>query len=170
MPKVPIDYSNTIIYKLVNIEDLNDDNIYIGHTTNMTQRKYGHRKRCCNIKNECYNLKVYKYIRENGGWNNWIMILIEKYPCDNVYEAIARERYWKKELKATLNTQEPGRTDQQYRQDNKEKNYKQSIEYYNKNKEIICENRKEKIICECGAVIRKDGVIRHYKSNKHIKK
>ena len=39
MPKVPIDYSNTIIYKLVNKEDYDNANVYIGSTANFTQRR-----------------------------------------------------------------------------------------------------------------------------------
>ena len=30
-------------------------------------------------------------IRENGDWNNWSMIEIEKYPCNDDNEARARE-------------------------------------------------------------------------------
>ena len=33
-------------------------------------------------------------IRKNGGWENWCMIEIEKYPCNDKNEAKARERYW----------------------------------------------------------------------------
>ena len=39
-------------------------------------------------------------IRENEGWNNWSMIEIEKYPCNDKNEACARERYWYELLNA----------------------------------------------------------------------
>jgi predicted GIY-YIG superfamily endonuclease len=103
MPKVPIDYSKTIIYKLVHFDDLNDDNIYIGHTVNMTKRKHNHKRACCNTKHIDYNKPKYQYMRENGGWDNWQMIFIEKYPCNDVHEAIAREQYWRRKLNTTLN-------------------------------------------------------------------
>jgi len=197
MPKVSINYSNTIIYKLVHFYDLNDENIYVGHTTNIVQRKYKHKSSCGNPNDKEYNLKVYKFIRENGGWDQWNMILIEKYPCNIVNEAIARERYWKKELNATLNTVEPGRTVKEWCEDNKEylkehkkKYYQNNIEYfknqkkeyhennrekmnqkhkewYENNKEEINEKRKEKITCECGIILRKDSMPDHRKSNKH---
>ena len=44
MPKVPIDYTNTFIYKLVNKEDYNNANIY----TNFTKRKCEHKSDCMN--------------------------------------------------------------------------------------------------------------------------
>ena len=70
MPKVPIDYSQTCIYKLVHFDDINDENIYIGHTTNMVQRRHGHRTACCSSKHKEYNKYKYQYIRENGAGNS----------------------------------------------------------------------------------------------------
>jgi len=158
MPKTPIDYSKTIIYKLVHKEDIYDENIYIGHSTNMVQRKRQHKKCCCNPNNKEYNDKKYQYIRENGGWDKWDMILVEKYPCNDVNEAKARERHWIKELKSKLNIYEPCRTMKEWREDNKEKIKEQYIkyreankqkiankkkEYYENNKEKICEKKKQ---------------------------
>lgn len=197
MPKVPIDYAKTCIYKLVHFDDLNDDNIYVGYCTNIVKRRDRHKSSCCNPNSKHYNLKVYQFIRENGGWDQWQMILVEKYPCNIVDEAIARERYWKRELNATLNTQEPGRTDKEYREDNKEEiaeknkewreNNKEEIaekkkyhyltnreeiikknkEYRENKKDIINEKAKEKITCECGIIVRKSDIARHRKSIKH---
>jgi len=42
MPKVPTDYSKTIIYKIV-CNDLNVNECYIGHTTNFIKRKGQHK-------------------------------------------------------------------------------------------------------------------------------
>jgi len=183
MPKVSIDYSNTCFYKLVHTDDINDENIYIGHTTNMTKRKWGHKTACCNPNNPHYNLKLYQFIRENKGWEQWEMILVEKYSCSDVYEARARERYWIKQLKATLNTDEPGRTRNEWFEDNK-KNlaekakiyYQQNKEHkrnydkerYNDLKEKILENIKEEITCECGCKITKAHLTRHKRTQKHI--
>ena len=43
-------------------------------------------------------------IRENGGWEMFKMIEIEKYPCVDTREAERRECVIMKELKATMNT------------------------------------------------------------------
>ena len=66
MPKHEIDYTNTIIYKLVCI-DINIKELYVGHTTNFTKRKYAHKYGCNNETSKKYNLHVYQFIRNNGG-------------------------------------------------------------------------------------------------------
>jgi predicted GIY-YIG superfamily endonuclease len=45
MPRLPIDYANTLIYKIV-CNDLNVTECYVGHTTDFTRRKSNHRYRC----------------------------------------------------------------------------------------------------------------------------
>jgi group I intron endonuclease len=113
MPRNPIDYSKTIIYKLC-CNDINITEIYIGSTTDFKARKYQHKSSCNNEKNKRYNLKVYQYIRDNGGWDNWSMIMIEEYSCNSKLEAEKRERYYIEELKSTLNYNIPTRTIKEY--------------------------------------------------------
>jgi hypothetical protein len=50
---------------------------------------------------------LYVFIRENGGWSNFKMEEIEKYPCYNLNEARKREYYWYKILSPKLNTNLP---------------------------------------------------------------
>jgi len=57
MPKVPIDYSKTVIYKLVHKEDYDNANLYIGSTTNFTKRKCEHKSDCMNETGVKYNPK-----------------------------------------------------------------------------------------------------------------
>jgi len=109
MPRLPTDYSKNINYKLCCLDPTITD-IYIGQTTEFTKRKNNHKFRCNNESNHNHNQYVYQFIRENGGWNNWSMIQIEEYPCNNKREAEARERYWYEELNATLNSQKPIKT------------------------------------------------------------
>jgi hypothetical protein len=106
MPKNTIDYNNTIIYKIV-CNDLTIQDVYVGSTTNFTKRKHTHKNNCISEKYHNHNLKVYEFIRNNGGWSNWSMIEIEKYPCNNKIEAEKRERYWYEELNAKLNSRIP---------------------------------------------------------------
>ena len=93
MPKVPLNYQNTVIYKIV-CNDLNIEDVYVGHTTNFTKRKYQHKSSSQNKNGKSYELKLYKSIREDGGFENWSMIEIEKYPCNDLQEASKRERYY----------------------------------------------------------------------------
>lgn len=170
MPRKPIDYSNTIMYKLV-CNDLNVPYTYVGHSTNFTKRKCHHKSNCNNQNQLHYNLKVYKTIRENGGWNNWSMISIEKFPCNDLNEATKRERELYELLNADLNMINPNRnhTDscKNYYETNKEIIANKRKIKYEKNKEIIAEKTKEKITCECGSIIRKTDLSTHKKSIKH---
>jgi len=140
MPKVPIDYSNIVIYKLVNKEDYDNANVYIGSTANFTQRKYCHKSRCNNEKDKVYNSKIYQNIRNDGGWNDWNMIEIEKYPCVDNREAESREEYWRIHFNAGLNTKKchinisSKEYFKQYRLDNYDKLIEYQREYYKKSK------------------------------------
>ena len=142
MPKIPIDYSKTIIYKLV-CNDLSVTDCYVGHTTSFTKRKGMHKSRCCNENGKYYNLKVYQFIRENGGWDNWNMVQVEEHCCSNKITAEARERYWYEELKGNLNIQYPARTKKEWSDENKDKMKEQQKKWCEENKEKNKEKRKE---------------------------
>jgi hypothetical protein len=134
MPKIQSDYSQTVIYKLC-CKDVTINQIYVGHTTNINNRKHNHKSNCCNSNLQNYNLFVYKFIRENGGWDNWSMIQIEEYDCNNKREAEMRERQWIETLNAKLNCNNPISS--------KEEKDKQKQEWYEENKNIILEKKKE---------------------------
>lgn len=127
MPKKPIDYSKTHFYKIV-CNDTNIKDCYVGHTTDFKRRKYEHKKHCKAEYDKHYNIKVYKFIRENGGWENWEMILLKTESCENGMEARSRERYYKEQEQATLNVNVPARTIQEYKNDN----YEYLLQYYRK--------------------------------------
>lgn len=106
MPKVDIDYSNTIFYK-ISCKDESISDVYIGHTTNFVQRKSGHKQSCNNSKSANYSCKLYEFIRQNGGWNNWRMDIIAYHECNDHYEARKKEQELFILHKATLNSIEP---------------------------------------------------------------
>jgi GIY-YIG catalytic domain len=150
MPKTAIDHSNTIIYKLVKNDDYDNVNIYIGSTTDFIRRKNKH-KSCCNcVTNKAYNDKKYQYIRDNGGWDCFNMIEVEKYNCNDGNEAKAREEYWRCHFNAQLNTIRAYITDIErlerdklYRGDNKDKISESKKQYYEAHKDNILKQRKE---------------------------
>ena len=156
MPKHNCDYSKTLIYKIV-CNDLNITDCYIGSTTEFTKRKNCHKTVCNNTNNLKYNFYVYQFIRENGGWNNWPMIEIEKYPCNDSNEAKARERYWYEQLDPSLNKQKPFRLPKESEHD-----------YYNRNKELILTKNKVKTLCACGSKYNCGNKTQHVNSKKHI--
>ena len=140
MPKVDIKYENTIIYKIV-CNDLSIKELYVGHTTNFRIRKNRHKSMCNNERCLSYNLKVYQFIRANGGWENFTMIEIEKFTCDDSNEATKRERFWLESLNATLNCNIPSRSRTEYYEhvyrENRESILEYQKTYRGKNKESI---------------------------------
>jgi hypothetical protein len=106
MPKVDIDYSNTLFYK-ISCKDAAITDVYIGHTTNFVQRKSGHKQSCNNPKSANHNFKLYSVIRERGGWDNWKMDIIAYHNCNDHYEARKIEQEYFISHNATLNSIEP---------------------------------------------------------------
>lgn len=187
MPKTAVDYSKTVIYKIV-CNDLAITDIYIGSTTDFTRRKNKH-KTVCNGKYKQSEFKVYKTIRDTGGWDNWTMVQIEEYPCVNGNDARARERHWYEQLSATLNMQKPALTEEEIEKyhtishqrqlelhpDYNKKRNQRRLELhpdinkikYQRRLELHPDYNRTKYLCECGSHIRKDNKSKHNKSLKH---
>ena len=147
MPRTPVDYSKTIIYKLVHKEDNDNVNIYIGSTTDFRKRKNNHKRGCTKENNKEYDLKKNQYIRVNGGWDNWIMVEVEKFPCNDGNEARAREEHWRSHFNSQLNAIRAYRTEEQKKEQKKERyeqNKDKRKERYENNKDKILEQRKER--------------------------
>ena len=106
MPRTPINYADVYFYKTV-CKYLNITECYVGHTTNFTNHKNQHKSICNYPNNGKYNLPVYKCIRDNGNWDNWDMIEIERIEFEYRPQLLARERYWLETLKASLNCNKP---------------------------------------------------------------
>jgi hypothetical protein len=106
MSKVDTDYSNTIFYKIL-CKDPDVKEIYVGLTTNFVQRRHSHKQSCKNEKATNHNCKLYKTIRDIGGWDNWQMEIIGFHNCNNSYEAHKKEQEYFETLGATLNSIEP---------------------------------------------------------------
>ena len=161
---MPIDYTTTIIYKLMHKEDINNANIYIGSTIDIINRNYTHKSACCRCKSKKYNQKKYQYIRQNGGWANWRLVEIEKYPCNNKIEAQIREEYWRRFFDAKLNTIKAHTTIEER---NLRERYLKKLRY-EKNKFKILEKLSQRVPCKCGAYVPKYNLSSHRKTKKHL--
>lgn len=133
MPKKPIDYSNTIVYMLC-CKDPTITDVYVGHTTNLPKRKASHKSRCNNPKCGEYNMYVYQFIRENGGWENWEMIVLETASCVDGDDARKLEREWFEKKGASLNKYIPLVTEEEQSEKNKI--------YHQEHKDEISERKK----------------------------
>jgi hypothetical protein len=151
------------MYKLV-CSDLEVKNIYVGHTTNFKNRKFSHKSASHNEKGKQYDSKVYKHIRENGGFKNWSMIEIEKFKCNDVNEARTRERMWIETLNATLNCYIPSRTQPEWFDENKE-----LVATYQKNYRLEnAEHLNERFSCDCGGWCVLKNKSEHFKTKQHL--
>jgi len=182
-------YANTVIYKLY-CKDEEVKDIYVGSTVDFKERMWNHKGRCNNPNCKRHNLKVYKFIRANGGWDNWHCKIIEYFPCNNRKEKLLREQEVYEEMMelATLNSDYPVRViskadyDKIYRKENKEKIRKRDKEYGVKyrgiNREKIRltqkewrknnkEKLKKKVQCDCGSIVRSSDISRHRRTPKH---
>lgn len=183
MPKKPIDYSKSCIYKIV-CKNSQIKDCYVGSTTDLVRRRQNHKHDCTHSNRKGYNAYVYQFIRENGGWNNWQVLHIEDYPCNSRLELEKREREVLEELGSTLNKCIPTRTEkeynkfyyeqnrdffkktnEEYRKANREKIRKYNEEYRKQNREKI----NEVISCECGSKFTKRNKSEHSKTKKHQK-
>jgi len=148
------EYSNACVYKIKHNADFNDDNIYIGSTCNLIRRRCKHKNNCIDENKIEYNRYVYKYIRENGGWENFIVIKIKDFSCNSKEELRIEERRMVDLLKPKLNMIMPYVTKEEasirdslstkkFRENNKELiKVKKCLEYEN-NKEHIKERSKK---------------------------
>ena len=161
-----VNYNNAVIYKIY-CKNTAITDCYVGSTCDYMGRKNSHKSNCNNEnKSKSYNLNVYKFIRENGGWDNWEMIELIKYPCNTQRELALKEREYIELLGGTLNKQIPTRSkaeyDKAYDLERKEEKRERDKARYQKNKEL-----NEKINCECGSIILKSGKSGHLKTEKH---
>jgi len=99
MPRKYVDYSKTYVYLLTCKNPTILDG-YISHTTNLTQRKYKHKRDTLDLS---YQTKLYDAIRKNGGWANWKCIILEECACTNDFEAKERVNFYIMKLKPNLN-------------------------------------------------------------------
>ena len=142
MPKHAIDYQKAKIYKIC-CKDVNITDVYVGSTTNMSRRKSEHKGACNNRNGTKYNFNVYRFIRENGGWANWSMIVVEDFPCDNKHELETRERFHIEDLHSILNKFIPTRTRKEWVQHNAEKIKDYQNQYHIDNSEKVKEQTKQ---------------------------
>ena len=102
MPRKYVDYSKTYVYQLT-CKTPNNSTVldsYISYTTNITQRKYKHKRETLDSS---YQTKLYSCIRKNGGWSNWKCLILEECSCSNEIQAKERAYFYIMKMKPNLN-------------------------------------------------------------------
>lgn len=111
---------------------------YIGVTTQpLFKRMWQHKNVFEN--NKKYQETAHSIISESY---DYIIELIEKFPCDCLEELNKRKGYWIRKLKC-VNKNIIGRTHKEYYEDNKERISDYRKEYYQDNKELIIDRYKK---------------------------
>jgi len=130
------------------------DYCYIGHTNNFAFRKQQHKAPCIDTSHSKAHIKLYETIRNNGGWDEWEMIELEKFNDKTKLEARIREQELIKEHSANLNmlsayiTEDERQANkkaitEKFRTENKEYLAEQTKKYKEEHKEVIAEQMKK---------------------------
>jgi len=123
---------------------------YIGSTTQQLCQRMSKHKADLNTKN-CMS----RYVLEN---NNYIIELLELYPCNNVDELTKREQYYIDSVDC-INKNKAWLTEEQ------KQNYGKY--YYNENREQMLQKKAKKCQCCCGLEYTYAHKSRHLNSIKH---
>ncbi|MCP4971935.1 MAG: GIY-YIG nuclease family protein [Arcobacter sp.] len=159
------------------------NNSYIGSTTDFNKRILKHKSDCFNVNGNGFQKKLYQFIRDNGGWDNFDMVKI--CDCEKKERKIMEQENIDK-IKPTLNDMRAYGVNkyivslQKRRHYNKNKDEmnlrsikwrKENRERYRTIKHKCYEKNKhkyhKKILCECGREITIANKPRHLKSNIH---
>ena len=153
MPKVSnkINYETDYVsfYKFV-CKDNDIKFTYVGHTTNFASRKSCHKHDCNTINRKNYNYKLYIFMREHGGFENWNMIEIEsrlvkdKRDAERIEQELLEQQDFKLNMiKAYITKNEIQKQQSNYRVENKEDlRAKREIYSRNNRKELLEKSRK----------------------------
>ena len=144
-----------VFYRLRHATD-NTKNCYVGSTKNLPRRKAVHKYTYNTPTTIGHNIKLYKYIREHGGYDNWCFDILDEKHNISKRDRHIREGMLIEQYNATLNVHDPaacvngGATKSQKRAFKKYQiKHKEKIHEYNKQRNNTIN------VCEkCGVVYR----------------
>ena len=92
-----------IIYQICSNDEAITDS-YVGRTTqSIEERWYHHRKTGETPTYKYYNKMLYEFIRNNGGFDKWKIVELDRCVCKNKFEMREKEQSWIDNKGATLN-------------------------------------------------------------------
>ena len=143
---------------------------------------------------KAHHIDAYKkFVRGEGNYvssfeilqnDDYELVLVEKYPCKDKMELHQRERYYI-ENNECINLTIPGRTSEEYREDNRDIILNKHKEYYSKNKdeflrkqkiyrdnnpELIKQQKSKVYVCSCGSELVGWITTKHLNTEKHKEK
>jgi len=160
------------IYCIYNNKYIKD--FYIGSTKDYKKRMDTHKSSCNNPNSPQHDFKVYKFIRDNGGWSVWSKMIIATVDVEDKIQQKRIEQVYIDHLEPSLNDRRSHSTPEQlkeyqkeYQIQNKEKHNVYQKKYYHKNKEKINENQNKKFNCICGGKYTNKHKATHQRTNIH---
>ena len=144
---VRLQINDYTFYKITNINGDVELN-YVGSTSNMKQRRRAHKSDCFNTNSPRYHLKLYKTIREHGGFDEFKFIELGYAKQITLNDAHIIEEHYRQNLMSNLNTNRCRLTYQERLENMKQeyhldKGAKKKL-YYQANKERLKENSKKR--------------------------
>ena len=142
-----MNYQNGKIYKITADIDEEDGNIYIGSTTQTLCKRMAKHRGDFKLYEKGREKKCYSFdLIKKYGLDRVRIILIENFPCNSREELVKREAYYIRSLPC-CNKIIPDRTQEEWRNENREKllEYKKEYNkhYVVENKEILAEYKKQ---------------------------
>lgn len=113
------------IYEIVSLKD-ECEKKYIGITKDFKKRVAQHKTDFHNERSPRYNMPIYKYIRNNGGWCYFNINILEEIHCLKEEKAFYERKWYDLNNNKCLNSNVPNRTQ-----------LESSKNYYNKNKDKV---------------------------------
>ncbi len=142
--------------------------IYYGSTCQPLEKRLS----CHRNHHLCYLGGKYHYVTSFKCFENnnldYVITLVENYPCNNQQELFTRERYFI-ENNECINKYIPTRTSEQYKEEHKNFYVCYGQEYRKKHKETLKQYADTKIKCECGCFASRRNYARHCKTKTHLK-
>ena len=145
------DFTNSVIYHIRHMES--KEVVYVGSTTNFSQRKTKHKYNCNHEGKECFTYPIYSHIRDNGGFDCFEVIPIKSLKLENKTQLliakqveIDRHRTLVNSYKAHMTIEEKridhNERTKKYRQNHKEEIKEKAKLYNQEHKQIINERQK----------------------------
>jgi len=80
------------------------EEFYIGSTNKLSSRKSQHKKNVHNKVSKKYWCKLYQFIRANGDWDNFEIVVLEAGTCEEPDYIRHKEQEYINQLNPTLNS------------------------------------------------------------------
>lgn len=143
----------TTIYQIY-CKDPNITETYVGSTINFYRRVYLHRSNCTNENSKDYEIYLYKFIRNNGGINNWEFKVLNQIEYFDDSMRRRQEQCYIDLIKPELNSLNAYISEEEkkeyrneymekYREENQQYFKEKYKQYYQDNKEEISIKRKD---------------------------